>query len=127
MKLTKRILIIEDDNSCAELLRYVLIRAGFEIEIAEDGLKGQKLIGTSEIPPTLVVLGLVLPFIDGYQLLQQIRQTEKWSSVPVIVLSANTQEQDIVRAFKLGASDYVTKPFQLEELLARIECRIARG
>jgi len=124
VKTRQRILLVEDDKNCADLLHYVLVRAGFQVDIAVDGRQGQRLIKNSANPPALVLTGLILPYIDGYQLLQQIRKTENWSQVPVIVLSSKTQEQDIVRAFQLGASDYVTKPFQLGELLARIDCRI---
>jgi two-component system alkaline phosphatase synthesis response regulator PhoP len=127
MEKIQRILIVEDDQSCAELLQYVLQRAGFQVDIAEDGIKAQKLISSTFDPPSLVILGLILPYIDGYQLLQQIRKSAGWSKLPVIVLSSKTQERDIVRAFELGASDYVTKPFQLGELVARIHCRIAQS
>jgi len=114
------ILVVEDDDSCAELLKYVLSREGFQVEIAPDGLVAQKRISLMTKQPDLVLLGLLLPFVDGYQLIQQIRRKSQWHDTPIIVLSANGQETDIVRAFELGASDYVTKPFQLGELVARV-------
>ena len=94
--------------------------------MCEDGLSAQNRIRSGLPPPRLVLLDLMLPFVDGYQLLQQIRQKPEWSGTPVIILSGRTQEQDIVRAFTLGASDYVTKPFLIGELLARIRSHIAK-
>ncbi len=121
------VLVIEDDKNCLDLLKYMLTRDGFQVAIAEDGLTAQKRINKMAQPPQLVLLGLMLPFVDGYQLLRQIRRKPQWADVPVIVLSSRTQEQDIIRAFEFGASDYVTKPFQLGELLARIRSRINCG
>lgn len=118
------VLVVEDDASCAELLKYILSREGYQVVVAEDGLAAQNRINILNQPPDLVLLGLMLPFVDGYQLLQQIRQKPEWGNTPVIIFSAKTQEQDIVRAFDLGASDYVTKPFQPGELLARIHRQI---
>jgi len=120
------VLVVEDDQCCADLLKYMLTREGYRVEIAQDGLTAQNIINKHTNPPHLVLLGLMLPFVDGYQLLQQIRRKQEWVDTPVIFLSSNTHEQDIVRAFELGASDYVTKPFQLGELLARIRSKINR-
>lgn len=120
------VLVVEEDKSCAELLKHMLSRDGYRVLVTEDGLAAQNKIKTLSQPPHLVLLGLMLPFVDGYQLLQQIRRKPEWADIPVIVLSTKTQEQDIVHAFELGASDYVTKPFQLGELLARIRSQISR-
>ena len=120
------LLVIEDDKISAELLTYMLGREGFRVSLCEDGLSAQNRIRSGLPPPRLVLLDLMLPFVDGYQLLQQIRQKPEWSGTPVIILSGRTQEQDIVRAFTLGASDYVTKPFLIGELLARIRSHIAK-
>jgi DNA-binding response OmpR family regulator len=118
------VLVIEGDKPCADLLMHILVRDGFRVILAEDGLSAQNRINRLSQPPHLVLLDPMLPFVDGYQLLRQIRRKPEWDDTRVIVLSAKIQEQDIVRAFELGASDYVTKPFQLGELLARIRSQI---
>ncbi len=121
------VLVVEDDKPCAALLKHMLSRSGYRVTVAEDGYAAQNSIDSLAQPPHLVLLGLMLPFVDGYQLLRQIRRKSAWADTPVIILSAKSQEQDIVRAFDLGASDYVTKPFQLGELLARIRRQINKG
>lgn len=118
------VLMVEDDKVCAELLKYMFSRSGYEVLVAGDGFSAQEIINDLAKPPQLVLLELMLPFIDGYQLLQQIRRKPEWADTPVIVLSSKTQEQDIVRAFELEASDYVAKPFQLGELMARVRRQI---
>ena len=127
MKDASFVLVVEDDKPCADLLKYILSRDGYQVMLAEDGLAAQTRINTLAQPPQLVILGLILPFVDGYQLLQQIRSKPEWADTRVIVLSSKNLEQDIVQAFELGASDYVTKPFQLGELLARVRSQINSG
>jgi two-component system, OmpR family, alkaline phosphatase synthesis response regulator PhoP len=119
------VLVVENDKLCADLLKHMLSRGGYRVVIAEDGFSAQNRINILAHPPHLVLLELMMPFVDGYQLLQQIHRKPEWAETPVIVLSTKTQEQDIVRAFELRASDYVTKPFQLGELLARIRRQIS--
>jgi DNA-binding response OmpR family regulator len=118
------VLVIEYDKPCAYLLKHMLTRLGYQVVVAEDGFSAQNSINILAQPPHVVLLDLMMPFVDGYQLLQQIRYKPEWIDIPVIILSTKTQEQDIIRAFELGASDYVTKPFQLGELLARIRTQI---
>ncbi|MEI6067096.1 MAG: response regulator [Methylococcaceae bacterium] len=118
------VLLIEDDKPCSNLLKFMLSRSGYRVLVAEDGLSAKNKINILSQPPHLVLLDLMMPFVDGYQLLQQIRRKPEWVNTPVIILSTKTEEKNIVRAFDLGAFDYVTKPFQLGELLARIRCQI---
>lgn len=117
---TLTILLIEDDISTVSLLEYLFTRRGFHVQIARDGKEAQTLIQSSKNPPELVLMDLMLPYVNGYELLQIIRKLPAWEHVPVLVLSGKSQEEDVVRAFKLGASDYVVKPFRLNELMARI-------
>ena len=119
-------MVVEDDKLCAALLKHMLSRSGYQVLVVEDGLSAQNKINRLAQPPHLVLLDLMLPFIDGYHLLRQIRSKPAWANTPVIVLSAKTQEQDIIKALELGASDYVTKPFQINELMARIRSQIKR-
>lgn len=119
----KTILIIEDDEQIAYILSFLLEREGYTIVAAADGQMAHDII--SEIdPPMLVLLDIMLPFIDGFDLIKYIRSLEQWEKVPVIMLSAKFQESDIVQAFEAGANDYVVKPFQPMELLARIKRHI---
>jgi DNA-binding response OmpR family regulator len=118
------LLVVEDDQICAELLVYLLTRKGFAVFMFTDGLAAQNWLASRQQPVDCVLLDLMLPLVDGYQLLCQIKTKKELAGTPVIILSAKMQEQDIVRAFELGATDYVTKPFQVGELLARIMSRI---
>lgn len=113
-------LIVEDDEQIAYLLRFILEREGFKVELASDGRAAQAFI-TSGAPPALVMLDVMLPFVDGYQLLAAIRAQDGWEGVPVIMLTAKSQEKDIVRALESGAADYMVKPFKPDELRARIK------
>lgn len=115
----KRILVVEDNEDIAYLLSFVLKREGFDVEQAADGRSAEELISNGD-PPDAVLLDVMLPYTDGFELLRKIRSSETWHSVPVLMLTAKTQEDDIVRALDSGANDYVSKPFQPQEILARL-------
>lgn len=121
-----RLLLVEDDADIAYVVKFMLEREGFAVDVANDGREAEARLA-SGAPPALAVLDVMLPFVDGFQLLKKIRATEGWSAVPVIMLTAKSQEGDIVRALDAGASDYVVKPFQPEELLARVRRLIRKG
>ena len=114
------VLIVEDDENIQELLTFLLEREEVAVVIAPDGLKGQEMIETLD-PPSLVLLDVMLPYQDGYQLLAKIRERSGWESVPVLMLTTKSMESDIVRGLEGGANDYVIKPFQPLVLLARIK------
>jgi len=118
--LQPRILIVEDDKSIAYLLEFILNREGFVTAIAGDGRAAEELFEREAVPPSLILLDVMLPYQDGFQLIRVIRTKRGWHNVPIIMLTANSQEQDIVRALDSGADDYVIKPFQPNELLARV-------
>lgn len=115
MEIRDKILIIEDDRSIVNLLKTVLKANNYDTLITSSGSEALTLI-TSHCPD-LIILDLSLPDLDGVEVLKYLRT---WSSIPVIVLSARTQERDKVEALDLGADDYITKPFGVSELLARI-------
>jgi DNA-binding response OmpR family regulator len=121
--MSRRILVVEDNPDLAFGLRNNLEIDGYTVQVAEDGLTG--LETALQWRPDLVVLDLMLPGLDGYRVLQGLRQ--RGSSVPVLVLTARGDEADKVRGLKLGADDYVTKPFGLLELLARVEALLRRA
>ena len=115
MEVRDRILIIEDDRSIRKFFRTILEANRYDVISADTGEEGYSLI-TSQCPD-LVILDLGLPDMDGMNILRSVRE---WSSMPVIVVSARTHEKDKVEALDAGADDYLTKPFSIEELLARL-------
>lgn len=118
----ERILVVDDEPQIRRALRIALAGHGYQIDIAEDG--EQALVALASRMPDAVVLDLVMPNIDGFEVL---RQTRVWSPIPIIVLSARGQERDKVEALDLGADDYLTKPFGMEELLARLRAVLRRA
>jgi two-component system KDP operon response regulator KdpE len=118
---TTRALLIEDDPNIVDLIRSNLAVRGFDTVICTDGRHALQLLETEE--PDIVLLDLMLPEVDGFDLCRQIRER---SSVAVIVVSARGGERDKVNALNMGADDYMTKPFSVEELLARITATLRR-
>ena len=116
------ILVIEDNEDLAFGLRNNLEIEGYDVMLAGDGSAGLALVEAKQ--PDLIVLDLMLPGADGYRVLRQIR--DEGVSTPVLILTAKTEEADKVRGFRYGADDYVTKPFGVLELLARIEALLRR-
>lgn len=119
----KRILIVEDNAELAFGLRNNLEIEGYAIDVATDGQAG--LDAALQSPPDLMILDLMLPKLDGFRVLRSIR--DAGLTVPILILTARGDESDKVRGLKMGADDYVTKPFALLELLARVEAVLRRG
>jgi DNA-binding response OmpR family regulator len=117
-----RILIVDDDAEIRLLLNELLTRAGFQVTEAGDGRSALRQL--FETPPALVILDVTMPEMDGYQTLERIRDL---SDVPVIMLTARTQELERVRGLASGADDYVAKPFGRQELLARVQALLRRS
>jgi DNA-binding response OmpR family regulator len=117
----KRILIVEDNESLAEVLKDNLTFEGFDVRCVTDGtLVVEK---SREFPPDLVLLDIMLPGKDGFEICQTLRQHR---SVAILMLTAKAQKPDRLRGLTLGADDYITKPFDLEELIARIHAVLRR-
>lgn len=112
-------LVVEDDEHIAHLLRFMLEREKYTVHLARDGREGQAFIQSQPVP-TIVLFDVMLPFVDGFELVRLARGQPGWETVPVVMLTAKTQERDIVRALDAGATDYILKPFQPNELLARL-------
>ena len=113
------VLICDDDPLLVELLEHRLRQHGYETVTAHDG--GEALALLAGATPDAVILESMLPVCDGNELLRRMRGDERLKDIPAIVLSARTKDHDILRALELGASDYVTKPFIPDELLARLD------
>ena len=118
-----RILVIEDNTDLAFGLRNNLEIEGFEVSVAADGERGLSL--ARDISQDLIILDLMLPKLDGYRLLKELRA--EGSTIPILILTARGEEADKVRGLKLGADDYVTKPFGVMELIARVEALLRRA
>lgn len=118
----KKILVIEDDPDIRELLRYNLSREGFDVTIATNGHDGLEagISGAYD----LIILDLMLPQISGIEVCKKIRDTPASRSVPIIMLTAKGEETDIVYGLGVGADDYITKPFGIKELVARVYTRL---
>ena len=119
--MAQKVLIIEDDSNIAELLHLYLEKEGFETVVASDGSKGVELFRSFN--PNLVLLDIMLPVMDGWSVLRKIREAGK---VPVIMLTAKGETTDKVAGLESGADDYITKPFEMKEVLARIHAVMRR-
>lgn len=117
-----RILLVEDDQNFGDVLRSYLEMHGYQVTLATDGIKGAEAFNNGEYD--LCILDVMMPRKDGFTLGREIR--EKNQDMPVIFLTAKTQKQDIIQGFKIGGDDYITKPFNSEELLLRIQAILKR-
>lgn len=122
--MSAKVLIVEDDEALAELLRYNLSREGFQIENVQDG--EDALLAVEEGAPDLIVLDWMLPHVSGIEICRQLRARSETKDIPVIMLTARGEEEDRVRGLEIGADDYLTKPFSMTELVARIRAVLRR-
>lgn len=122
MTLSKQILVVDDDQEIRKLLDQYLSKSGFDVITAGEGLEMHQQLEKQN--PDLIILDIMLPGDDGFTLCQKVRQT---STVPIIMLTANSDEMDRVVGLELGADDYIGKPFSPRELLARIKALLRRS
>jgi DNA-binding response OmpR family regulator len=120
--MTHRILVVDDEPSVTDLLAYNLHKALYDVEVAADGRAALRLAG--EFHPDLILLDLMLPKVDGLDVCRELRKS---SSVPIIMITALGEETDRVVGLELGADDYITKPFSVRELMARIKAVLRRA
>lgn len=116
----KKILIVEDEITIAELEKDYLEFEGFAVDIASDGIKGIQMVETGDYD--LIVLDLMLPGINGFEILKKIRADH---TIPMLMVSARTEDADKIRGLGLGADDYITKPFSPSEMVARVKSHLA--
>jgi DNA-binding response OmpR family regulator len=113
------VLVVEDDVHIAHVLVFMLERQGYLVTHVADGRAAVEHI-QSQPAPALVLLDVMLPYVDGFEIIGIIRATPGWEEAPVIMLTAKNTERDTVRALDAGANDFIIKPFQPQELLARL-------
>jgi DNA-binding response OmpR family regulator len=114
----ERVLAVDDEPRYLEIIRFNLEAAGYRVDVAASGEQALETAAAQE--PDLIVLDLMLPGIDGFEVCRRVRER---STCPIIMLTAKGSEEDKVRGLRLGADDYVTKPFSAQELLARVASR----
>jgi len=121
---TPQVLVVEDDEALATLLQYNLEKEGFGVEVATDG--EEALVMAGERAPDLVLLDWMLPKVSGVEVCRRLRQRAETKNVPIIMLTARGEENDRVRGLDTGADDYLTKPFSMTELAARMRAVLRR-
>lgn len=121
----KKILIVDDEEHIRELIKFNLKKEGYDIEVAVNGSEAIKII--KEIKFDLILLDLMLPEIDGLEVCKEIRRNENTADIPVMMITAKGEEFDKVLGLELGADDYITKPFSIRELIARVKALLRRS
>jgi two-component system, OmpR family, alkaline phosphatase synthesis response regulator PhoP len=122
---TRSIVIVEDDEDIADSIRYNLEREGFRVRVAATGEDALNLI--LDRPPNLVLLDLNLPHMSGFEMCRRLRAEAMTARMPILILTARTDESDKVLGLNIGADDYITKPFGMRELVARVNAALRRA
>jgi PleD family two-component response regulator len=120
-----RLMIVEDDNDISNMLKIYFIGLGYDVDVAPRG--SEALEKTHTVLPHLIVLDIMLPDIDGYEVCRRLRQSTRTSHIPVIFLTQKDERSDKLQGLELGADDYITKPFDIEELKLRVQGAIRRS
>lgn len=126
--MTRHVLIAEDDEDISRLLEAKLRSTGFEVTLVEDGEACWEYLegNGSDASPDLLILDVMMPRMDGFQILARIDESGTLRDLPVLMLTARSQEDDVVRGLELGATDYVAKPFSVSEIAARVDRLMGR-
>lgn len=120
-----RILIADDDKSMCQALQVLLQSQGYEVLLAHDGYELLRI--AQEQPLDLILVDLIMPAMDGYEAIRQIRNDTRTSYLPIVILTARSTPDEVVTGFESGADDYIIKPFAVDELLARIKRHLRRA
>lgn len=118
MSQQKKILLVEDNDSISKLVKYKLEKDGYAVELRENGIDGLKAIHESTFD--LIILDVMMPGMSGFEVLQQMRETENLKNAKVMMLTSKSREEDLARGFNLGVSEYMGKPFKVAELSMRV-------
>ena len=122
--MNNKILVIDDDSAINELIKVNLELSGYKVIQAYDGIKGFALV--KQELPSVIVLDVMMPDVDGFTVAKRIRQNDETKSIPIIMLTALSQLNDKVNGFNIGVDDYLVKPFEIEELLVRVRALLKR-
>ena len=117
--MAKKIVLAEDEPQTAKLVEFKLRKEGYQVTWKENGEEALEAIKREK--PDLILLDVMMPVMDGYEVLRQVKENEGLKDIPVIMLTARAQERDVVKGIDSGAEDYITKPFHPAELLARVK------
>lgn len=117
--MAKKIVLAEDEPQIARLVEFKLKKEGYQVTWKENGEEALKAIKADK--PDLILLDVMMPVMDGYEVLRRLKEDENLRSIPVVMLTARAQERDVVKGINSGAEDYITKPFHPAELLARVK------
>ncbi len=120
-----KVLVVEDEEAISHLLKYNLTAEGFEVSIVDDG--DEALMAAEDFQSDIILLDWMLPNVSGIEICRQLRARAETQEIPVIMLTARAEEEDRLRGFDKGADDYVTKPFSMKELVARIHAVLRRA
>ncbi|MCK5763840.1 MAG: response regulator transcription factor [Clostridiales bacterium] len=123
--MNKKILVIEDDVNIVELIKFNLEANNYIVDVAYHGKEG--LMKTYDFMPDLILLDIMMPELDGLGVLNQLRNDDKIKNIPVIIVTAKTSELDKIVGFEIGADDYITKPFSVNELVSRVKAHLRRS
>jgi DNA-binding response OmpR family regulator len=119
------IVIAEDEPQIANLVKFKLEKSGYEVMWGENGKLALEIV--MEHHPDLVILDVMMPIMDGFEVLRSMKEAAETKDIPVIMLTARVMEADVLKGFETGAVDYLTKPFSVSELTARVKSALARG
>ncbi len=119
--MNKKILVVDDEKPISDIIKFNLVKEGFNVVVAYDGDEALKLV--YQYQPDLILLDVMLPKLDGFQVCRKVRES---FSIPIIMLTAKEEEVDKVLGLELGADDYITKPFGMRELIARVKANLRR-
>ncbi len=120
-----RVLVVDDEPDLIRILEFGLRAAGYQVDVAADGQEGLKR--ARETRPDIILLDLMLPKLDGYKVCRLLKFDERYRNIPIIILSARTQEGDQSLAIQMGANRFITKPYEFGEILAHIEALLKAG
>ncbi len=120
--MTEKILVVDDEMDTRETMAMFLLRLGYEVQTAQNGQQGLQLL--KKQPCDLLVLDVMMPIMNGFQMLEEVRRDPALKTIPVVMVTALDKTSDIVQAFELGANDYITKPYVNAELIARVSAAL---
>lgn len=120
--MTEKILVVDDEMDTRETMAMFLLRLGYEVQTAQNGQQGLQLL--KKQPCDLLVLDVMMPIMNGFQMLEEVRRDPALKRIPVVMVTALDKTSDIVKAFELGANDYITKPYVNAELIARVSAAL---